>query len=100
MRELVTLLVVNSYTKLLQDRYLELVGELGGRLRQVREIPAPSPSPAPPPAPTPLPPLDNARVAKEVRSILNQQVNQSIFKLPILLLFIVLIGGNFNFPRF
>ena len=60
-----------------QDRYLELVGELGSRLRQVREIPAPSPSPAPPPAPTPLPTLDNARVAKEVRSILNQQVIHS-----------------------
>ena len=66
-----------------QDRYVQLVGELAGRLRQVREIPAPSPSPAPPPAPTPLPPaLDNARGAKEVRSILNQQVIMNISKCP------------------
>ena len=51
-----------------QDRYLQLVRELAGRLREARE------EAAPPPAPTPQPPSDTRNIKKAVKSILSTQV--------------------------
>ena len=59
-----------------QDRYLQLVRELAGRLREARE------EAAPPPAPTPQPPSDTRNIKKAVKSILSTQVRR--FKLVVL----------------
>jgi len=50
-----------------QDKYIELLGGLGGRLREAGVGVAPSP------APTPVPHADNSNVARAVKNILGTQ---------------------------
>ena len=55
-----------------QDRYLQLVRELAGRVREARE------EAAPPPAPTPQPPSETRNIKKAVKSILSTQVRRLV----------------------